>query len=77
MFGYVGAVLSASGTGFMIDTFQKHFNNGWLGAVIFWISSAIVGIMMCLVIMAYSASQKKKLQAQTVEASDEKETVKQ
>ena len=77
MFGYVGAVLSASGTGFMIDTFQKHFNNGWLGAVIFWISSAIVGIMMCLVIMAYSASQKKKLQAQPVEASDEKETVKQ
>ena len=61
----------------MIDTFQKHFNNGWLGAVIFWISSAIIGIMMCLVIMAYSAAQKKKLQAQTVEASDEKETVKQ
>ena len=77
MFGYVGAVLSASGTGFMIDTFQKHFNNGWLGAVIFWISSAIVGIMMCIVIMAYSSAHNKKLQAQTVETTEEKETVKQ
>ncbi len=71
MFGYVGAVLSASGTGFMIDTFQKHFNNGWLGAVIFWISSAVIGIIMCLIIMAYSSAKNKKLQAQAVEAHDE------
>lgn len=76
MFGYVGAVLSASGTGFMIDTFQKHFNNGWLGAVIFWISSSIIGIIMCLVIMAYTA-HNKKLQAQQEADESEKEVVKQ
>ena len=62
----------------MIDTFQKHFNNGWLGAVIFWISSAIIGIVMCLIIMAYSSVKSKKLQTQEVVSEEQnQETVKQ
>ena len=78
MFGYVGAVLSASGTGFMIDTFQAKFNNGWLGAIIFWISSAVIGIIMCLIILAYSSHQAKKTQLATADVkSEEQETVKQ
>lgn len=40
-FGYVGAVLSATGTGFMVD----HF--GWNGALTFWIASAAICIIIC------------------------------
>ena len=40
-FGYVGAVLSATGTGFMVD----HF--GWNGALTFWIVSASICIIIC------------------------------
>jgi len=73
MFGYVGAVLSASGTGFMIDLFQAKFNNGWLGAVIFWISSSIIGIIMCLIIIAYSSAKAKKLKKAEAEVQTEEE----
>ncbi|MFI3301021.1 MAG: MFS transporter [Candidatus Gastranaerophilales bacterium] len=44
-FGYVGAVLSATGTGFMVDKF------GWNGALSFWILSAIICIIICTIIM--------------------------
>lgn len=44
-FGYIGAVLSATGTGFMVDKF------GWNGAIIFWLASAIICIAICSVIM--------------------------
>jgi len=44
-FGYIGAVLSATGTGFMVDKF------GWNGALVFWIFSAIICIAICTVIM--------------------------
>ena len=60
MCGYVGAVLSSTGTGFMIDLFQSKFNNGWLGAVIFLISSSIISIAMCIVILIYSSAKAKK-----------------
>ena len=70
MFGYVGAVMSSSGTGFMVD----HF--GWKGAVCFWMSSAAIGIMMCIVIMIFSAQQAKANKA-LEETSEERETVKQ
>ena len=62
----------------MIDTFQAKFNNGWLGAIIFWISSAVIGIIMCLIILAYSSHQAKKTQLATADVkSEEQETVKQ
>ena len=44
----------------MVDLFQAKFNNGWLGALIFWISSAIIGIAMCIVILLYSSAKSKK-----------------
>ena len=43
-FGYVGAVLSAIGTGFMVDKF------GWNGALSFWIASAVICIAICIVL---------------------------
>jgi len=43
-FGYVGAVLSATGTGFMVDKF------GWNGALTFWIVSAIICIAICIML---------------------------
>lgn len=67
MFGYVGAVLSSSGTGFMVDKF------GWRGAVCFWIASAIIGIIMCIIIMAYSSHHKPDI-IEIEEKNEEKET---
>ncbi len=43
-FGYVGAVLSATGTGFMVDKF------GWNGAIGFWIASAVICIFICIIL---------------------------
>ena len=43
-FGYIGAVLSATGTGFMVDKF------GWNGALAFWLASAIICIVICFIL---------------------------
>ena len=43
-FGYIGAVLSATGTGFMVDKF------GWNGALSFWIVSALICITICVML---------------------------
>ena len=43
-FGYIGAVLSATGTGFMVDKF------GWNGALTFWIVSALICISICIML---------------------------
>ncbi len=45
-FGYIGAVFSATGTGYMVDKF------GWNGGVYYWVASAIICICICLVLMA-------------------------
>lgn len=42
MFGYIGAILSSSGTGYMVDKF------GWNGAIWFWIASALICLAICL-----------------------------
>ena len=52
-FGYIGAVLSATGTGFMVDKF------GWNGAIVFWIFSAVTCIAICTILMI---DEKKKKQ---------------
>lgn len=41
-FGYLGAVLSATGTGFMVDKF------GWSGALWYWVLSAVICIIICI-----------------------------
>lgn len=53
-FGYVGAVLSATGTGFMVDKF------GWNGAIAFWVVSAIICIAICTVLMIDEKKKKKE-----------------
>ncbi len=41
-FGYLGAVLSGAGTGWIVDNF------GWAGATNYWIFSAVACILLCL-----------------------------
>ncbi len=56
-FGYLGAVLSSSGTGYMVDKF------GWNGAIYFWIIAAIICIVICLGIWGFDIARKKKAKA--------------
>ena len=53
-FGYVGAVLSSTGTGFMVDKF------GWNGAIVFWGISAVICIGICTVLMLDEKKKKQK-----------------
>jgi len=47
IFGYVGAALSSSGTGFMIDKF------GWNGAIAFWAISTLICVVICTILLFY------------------------
>ncbi|MBR1753613.1 MFS transporter [bacterium] len=53
VFGYLGAVLSSTGTGFMVDKF------GWNGAIAFWIFSAVVCIVLCVAMWIIQARRAK------------------
>ena len=44
-FGYIGAVLSSTGTGFMVDKF------GWNGAIAFWVVSTVICVGICTFLM--------------------------
>ena len=52
VFGYLGAVLSSTGTGFMVDQF------GWNGAIAFWILSAGICIALCIGMWIIQARRK-------------------
>ncbi|MDD3593787.1 MAG: MFS transporter [Candidatus Gastranaerophilales bacterium] len=41
-FGYLGAIFSGIGTGFVVDKF------GWNGAIAFWTLSALAGLILCI-----------------------------
>jgi len=43
-FGYIGAILSATGTGFVVDKF------GWNGALWYWVLSAVICIGICIIL---------------------------
>lgn len=43
-FGYIGAVFSATGTGFVVDRF------GWNGAIVYWCISAVICFLICTVL---------------------------
>ncbi len=45
MFGYIGAILSGVGTGFIIDKFS------WNGAVYFWLLSALIALGICVILL--------------------------
>ena len=53
-FGYIGAVFSATGTGFMVDKF------GWNGAIAFWLASAVICITICTILFV---DERKKAKA--------------
>ncbi len=53
MFGYVGAVLSGVGTGYIIDKFS------WNGAVWFWILSALFALAICLILLKDEIKKQK------------------
>ncbi|RAI14816.1 MAG: hypothetical protein DKM22_07235 [Candidatus Melainabacteria bacterium] len=52
VFGYIGAVLSSTGTGYMVDKF------GWNGAIGFWILSAAICIILCIAMWIIQAKRK-------------------
>lgn len=54
VFGYIGAALSASGTGFMVDKF------GWNGAIAFWMISTGICVVLCTVLLIFEKIRKRK-----------------
>src|SRR5574344_972603 len=54
-FGYIGAIFSATGTGFMIDKF------GWNGALMYWVLAAIICIIICFILFLDEKKCAKKL----------------
>ncbi len=52
VFGYVGAALSASGTGFVVDKF------GWSGAIGFWMISTVICVVICTILYIYEKMRK-------------------
>lgn len=53
VFGYVGAALSASGTGFVVDKF------GWSGAIGFWMISTVICVVICTILYIYEKMRKR------------------
>lgn len=60
-FGYIGAFLSATGTGFLVDKLGKNGVENWNGAIYFWLASGIICLIICtiLAIEEYRKEAKK------------------
>ena len=60
-FGYIGAFLSATGTGFLVDKLGKNGVQNWNGAIYFWLASGIICFIICaiLAIDEYKKDSKK------------------
>ena len=54
IFGYVGAALSASGTGFFVDKF------GWNGAISFWMIATVICVVICTILFIFEKIRKRK-----------------
>lgn len=52
MFGYIGAILSGVGTGFIIQKFS------WNSAINFWIISALISLSICLILLKQEFKNK-------------------
>lgn len=61
-FGYIGAFLSATGTGFLVDKLGKNGQENWDGAIYFWLASGIICLIICtiLAIEEYKKDSAKK-----------------
>ena len=57
IFGYIGAALSAGGTGVVVDKF------GWNGAIAFWMISTAICVEICFVLLFSEKWRKNKAQA--------------
>lgn len=55
VFGYVGAALSSSGTGLVVDKF------GWNGAIAFWMISTMICVVICSILLIYEKLKKRKI----------------
>lgn len=53
VFGYVGAAMSSSGTGLVVDKF------GWNGAIAFWMIAAVICVVICSILLLYEKLRKK------------------
>ena len=54
IFGYVGAALSAAGTGVVVDKY------GWDGAIAFWMLSTAICVVICAILLVFENMKKKK-----------------
>jgi OPA family sugar phosphate sensor protein UhpC-like MFS transporter len=54
IFGYVGAALSASGTGFFVDKF------GWNGAISFWMIATVICVVICTILFIFEIAIDNK-----------------
>lgn len=52
VFGYIGAALSSSGTGYVVDKF------GWNGAIAFWMISTMICVVICIILLLYEKHKK-------------------
>lgn len=53
-FGYIGAIFSATGTGIVLDKFH------WDGAIWYWVTSAIICIIICSILLVDEIKNSKK-----------------
>lgn len=53
-FGYIGAVFSATGTGFVVDKF------GWDGAIWYWVAAAIICVILCTILYCHESKSCRK-----------------
>lgn len=53
-FGYIGAIFSATGTGFVVDKFH------WSGAIWYWCASALICFIICCVLFADERKCRKE-----------------
>ncbi|MFA7659447.1 MAG: MFS transporter [Candidatus Gastranaerophilaceae bacterium] len=60
-FGYLGAIFSATGTGFVVDKF------GWGGAIWYWCLSAIICIVICIVLFFDERKSCRKTMCENIE----------
>lgn len=60
-FGYIGAFLSATGTGFLVDKLGKNGVQNWDGAIYFWLASGIICLIICAILAVdeYKKDAKK------------------
>ena len=49
-FGYIGAFLSATGTGFLVDKLGKNGVQNWDGAIYFWLASGVICLIICTIL---------------------------